>query len=190
MKWKGQNKAVSKVATNPATYPGQRLHIDASGPLPLPMGRKEYWLKIRDEFSGFLWYYFMTEKSSTTTILKRQLQWMKAMGIRVKTVRCDNDEEQMAPLKDMCWANGVLVEYAAPYTPQQNGKVERQFPTDLMRANAMLDTVQLNAAHRMKLQKDAIQYASTIANISIRGMANHHMKVLWNTITNNTGNMC
>jgi hypothetical protein len=58
----------------------------------------------------------MSEKSSTTTILKRQLQWMKASGMRVKTVRYDNAKEQMAPLKDMCWANGVLVEYVAPYT--------------------------------------------------------------------------
>jgi hypothetical protein len=40
MKWKTQNKKVSKVAANPAKYPGERLHIDASGPLPLPMGRK------------------------------------------------------------------------------------------------------------------------------------------------------
>jgi hypothetical protein len=66
---------------------------------------------------------------------------MKASGMRVKTVRCDNAKVQMAPLKDMCWANGVLVEYVAPYTPQQNGKVERQFPMDLNRANAMLDMV-------------------------------------------------
>jgi hypothetical protein len=42
MKWKAQNKSVNKVASNPAKYPGERLHIDASGPLPLPMGRKEY----------------------------------------------------------------------------------------------------------------------------------------------------
>jgi hypothetical protein len=39
MKWKAQNKRVSKVAANPAKYPGERLHIDASGMLPLPMGR-------------------------------------------------------------------------------------------------------------------------------------------------------
>jgi hypothetical protein len=70
MKWKAQNKRVSKVATNPGKYPGERLHIDASGPLPLPMGRKEYWLKIRDEYSGYSWDYFMSEKSSKTTILK------------------------------------------------------------------------------------------------------------------------
>jgi hypothetical protein len=122
MKWKAQNKKVSKVAANRANYPGERLHIDASGPLPLPMGRKEYGLKIRDEYSGYSWDYFMSEKSSTTTILKRQLQWIKASGMRVKTVRCDNAKEQMAPLKDMCWENGVLVEYVAPYTPQQMGK--------------------------------------------------------------------
>jgi hypothetical protein len=54
------------------------------------------------------------------------------------------------------------------HIPQQNGKIERQFPTDLKRANAMLDTVQLNVAHTMKLQKEAIQYASTMANIYIK----------------------
>jgi hypothetical protein len=31
-----------------------------------------------------------------------------------KTIRCDNAKEQMAPLKDICWANGVLVEHVAP----------------------------------------------------------------------------
>jgi hypothetical protein len=116
----------------------------------------------------------MSENSSTTAILKRQLQWMKASGMRVKTVRCDNAKEQMAPLKDMCWANGVLVEYVAPYTPQQNGKVERRFPTDLKRANAMLDTVKLGPAHKMKLRKEAIPYASTMANISIKDDISPH----------------
>jgi hypothetical protein len=81
---------------------------------------------------------------------------MKAAGIRVKTVRCDNAKEQMKHLKNMCWANGVMVEYVAPHAPKQNGKVEGQFPTDLKRANAMLDTVKLAVAHKMKLQKEAI----------------------------------
>jgi hypothetical protein len=100
-------------------------------------------------------------------------------GIRnkVKTIRCDNAKEQMAPLKNMCWAHGVMVEYVAPYTPQQNGKVERQFPTDLKRANAMLDTVKLNTAHKMKLQKEAIQYASTMANISIKDGKSPYEKI-------------
>jgi hypothetical protein len=74
LKWKEQNKAVNKVAVNPVRYSGEHLHIYASGPLPLPMGRKEYWLNIREEFSGYSWDYFMSEKSATTSILKRQLQ--------------------------------------------------------------------------------------------------------------------
>jgi hypothetical protein len=49
----------------------------------------------------------------------------------------------------MCSANVVMVEYVAPFTSQQNGKVERQLTTDLKRANAMLDTVKLSVAHRM-----------------------------------------
>jgi hypothetical protein len=32
MKWKGGNKRVSKVDVNLAEYPGERLHVDASGP--------------------------------------------------------------------------------------------------------------------------------------------------------------
>jgi hypothetical protein len=101
------------------------------------MGRKEYWLKFR--FSGYSWDYFMSEKSSSTEILKRQLQWMKATGIRVRTVRCDNAKEQMVPVKNMCGSNGFMIEYVAPYKPQQNGNVERQFPTELKRAKAMLE---------------------------------------------------
>jgi hypothetical protein len=74
--------------------------------------------------------------------------------------------------------NGVLVEYVAPYTPQQNGKVERQFPTDLKRANAMIDTVKLGPAHKIKLRKEAIQYASTMANISINDGISPHERFL------------
>jgi hypothetical protein len=33
MKWKAKNQAISKVATTPAKYPGERLGIDVSGPL-------------------------------------------------------------------------------------------------------------------------------------------------------------
>jgi hypothetical protein len=32
MKWKAQNKRVSKVGSNPGKYPGELLNTDASGP--------------------------------------------------------------------------------------------------------------------------------------------------------------
>jgi transposase InsO family protein len=94
--------------------------------------------------------------------------------MRIKTVRCDNAKEQMQPLNNMCWELGVPIEYVAPYTPQQNGKVERQFPTDLKRANAMLFMIKLSAGIKQKLRKEAIRYATTMANISIKNDNSPH----------------
>jgi transposase InsO family protein len=94
--------------------------------------------------------------------------------MRIKTVRCDNAKEQMQPLKNMCWELGVQIEYVTPYTPQQNGKVERQLPTDLNRANAMLGMVKLSAGIKQKFRKEAIKYATTMANTSIKNDQSPH----------------
>jgi predicted acetyltransferase len=42
----------------------------------------------------------------------------------------------------------------------------------------MLDSVQLSAAHKMKLWEEAIQYASTMANISIKDGKSPYEKLL------------
>jgi hypothetical protein len=60
------------------------------------------------------------EKHKCNYIIKRED--IETVG----AVRCDNAKEQMTPLKDMCLANGVLVEYVAPYTPQM-GKYKDNF---------------------------------------------------------------
>jgi hypothetical protein len=76
------NFPFSKVDVNPAEYPGERLHVDASGKLPLPQGRQEYWLKMKDAYSGYSWDYFMANKSW-------HILYLKTRGMRIKTVRCD-----------------------------------------------------------------------------------------------------
>ena len=62
---------------------------------------------------------------------------------------------------------GTVVEYTAPYTPQQNGKVERAFPTLFGRAQAACNGAKLPEDLRKKLfceafrdavQKDRIMY--------------------------------
>jgi hypothetical protein len=59
----------------------------------------------------------MANKSSITAILRQHILYLKTRGLRIKTVRCDNANEQMQPLKNMCWELGVQIEYVAPYTP-------------------------------------------------------------------------
>ena len=62
---------------------------------------------------------------------------------------------------------GTVIEYTAPYTPQQNGKVEQAFPTLFSRARASCNGAKLPTRLRKKLfcetfrdavQKDAILY--------------------------------
>jgi hypothetical protein len=52
------------------------------------------------------------------------------------TVSCDNAKEQMIPLKNMCWENGVIVAYVAPYTPQQ--KISLLFITKCAQKNTLI----------------------------------------------------
>ena len=62
---------------------------------------------------------------------------------------------------------GTVIEYTAPYTPQQNGKVEQAFPTLFSRARASCKGAKLPTTLQKKLfceafrdtvQKDAILY--------------------------------
>jgi hypothetical protein len=55
---------VSKVDIKPAENPGERLHGDASGPLPPSQGIQEYC------YSGD---YFMANKSLAAAILRRHI---------------------------------------------------------------------------------------------------------------------
>ena len=63
---------------------------------------------------------------------------------------------------------GIVIEYTAPYTPQQNGKVEHAFPTLFGRARAACNGTKLPVklskkmfceAFRDVVQKDAILLA-------------------------------
>jgi len=73
MIWKAKNKAVNKEAINRATDPGERLHLDLTGPMGIPGNKTEYWVKIRDEYSGYSWNEFIPDKASTPLVLKKRL---------------------------------------------------------------------------------------------------------------------
>jgi hypothetical protein len=46
------------------------------------MGRIEYWVKIKDEFMGYSWDYFVYEKSTASAALEDKLTWLR--GKRTK----------------------------------------------------------------------------------------------------------
>ena len=75
--------------------------------------------------------------------------WIKGLsrkyGIEIKRIRLDNSGENRSLLKECEKQNvGVIFEFTAPGTPQQNSVVERRIQTLVGRARAMLIQAGIN----------------------------------------------
>jgi transposase InsO family protein len=87
----------------------------------------------------------------------------------MRLFRCDN-VGAYGKTELLCHQFGVTMELTAPYTPQQNAVVERQFATDLSRSQSMMEAADLTEGLRNLLRKEAIMTATTMANISCTGI--------------------
>ena len=164
MMYKGKQKGVPKSTKLIATKPGERLHIDLSTLPHLTVGGSKHWVKLKDQFSGMSWNVFVTRKSQVPDVLRRKLKFFKGAGIKIENLRCDNAGEHQTQFQQVCEEEGVKLEYTAPNTPQQNGVVERQFATELRRANAMLAAASFNERTKDLLRAEAITTSCILDN--------------------------
>jgi hypothetical protein len=80
------------------------------------------------------------EKSQTQETLKRFLRRAQnEFGLRIKKIRSDNGREFKNSQIEGFLEEGIKHEFSSPYTPQQNGVVERKNRTLLDMASTMLD---------------------------------------------------
>ena len=108
--------------------PLELLHMDLVGPVAyLSIGGSKYDLVIVDDFSRFTWVFFLQEKSETQGTLKRFLRRAQSeFELKVKKIRSDNGFEFKNLQVEEYLEEGIKHEFSAPYTPQQNGVVERK----------------------------------------------------------------
>jgi hypothetical protein len=94
-----------------------------------------------DDYSRFTWVFFLQEKSQTQETLKRFLRRAQnEFGLRIKKIRSDNGREfKNSQIEGFLEEEGIKHEFSSPYTPQQNGVVERKNRTLLDMARTMLD---------------------------------------------------
>jgi transposase InsO family protein len=122
--------------------PLELLHMDLFGPIAyISIGGSKYCLVIVDDYSRFSWVFFLQEKSQTQETLKGFLrQGQNEFGLRIKKIRSDNGTEfKNSQIKGFLEEEGIKHEFSSPYTPQQNGVVERKNTTLLDMARTMLD---------------------------------------------------
>jgi transposase InsO family protein len=88
-----------------------------------------------------LGYSFCRKKSQTQETLKRFLRLAQnEFGLRIKKIRSDNGTEfKNSQIEGFLKEEGIKHEFYSPYTPQQNGVVERKNRTLLDMVRTMLD---------------------------------------------------
>jgi hypothetical protein len=122
--------------------PLELLHMDLFGSIAyISIGGSKYYLVIVDDYSRFIWVFFLQEKSQTQETLKRFLRRAQnEFVLRTKKIRSDNGTEfKNSQIEGFLEEEGIKHEFSSPYTPQQNGVVEKKNRTLLDMARTMLD---------------------------------------------------
>ncbi|KAJ4744580.1 polyprotein [Rhynchospora pubera] len=105
--------------------PLELVHSDLWGPSPIVSSNGyKYYISFVDDFSRFTWIYFVKQKSDVPhvfSLFKSQVE--NALNTTIKTLRTDGGTEfkrisSMFP--------HIIHQTSCPYTPQQNGVVERK----------------------------------------------------------------
>ena len=150
--------------------PGYRVFIDIRSFKHESRGGNRHWLIAVDEFSDCSHSFFLRKKSDQIAMIPK---WIKVMsrkyGIEVKRIRLDNSGENRSLQKECDKQNmGVILEFTAPGTPQQNSVVERKIPTLMGRARAMLIQAGINQKENREFLCEVISTATNLDNIMVR----------------------
>lgn len=117
------------------------VHGDLCGPItPSTPGGKRYFLLLVDDLSRFMWLVLLGAKDEAATAVKRfQAMVEVESGRKLRVLRTDRGGEFTSiEFGEYCADRGVQRHLTAPYSPQQNGVVERRNQTVVQMARSMI----------------------------------------------------
>lgn len=117
------------------------LHGDLCGPInPPTIGKNRYVFVIIDDHSRYMWTLLLKEKGEAFGKFKKfKVSVEQETGISIKTLRTDRGGEFTSlDFNTFCEENGIQRHLTDPYSPQQNGVVERRNRTILEMTRSML----------------------------------------------------
>ena len=121
-----------------------------------------YFITFIDDFSRYGYMYLIKHKHEALNffqIYAAEVQNQK--GKKIKRIRSDRGGEYTSELfKEYCAREGIIHEYAIPYTPQQNGVAERRNRTLMDMVRSMMS----HAGLSLYLWGEAINTAQYILN--------------------------
>lgn len=126
---------------------GEIIHADVCGPMQTDsIGGSRYFLLLKDDFSHYRFIYFLKQKSEVAAKVKSTvMQMQQENGHKVRSFRSDNGTEFVnAELKKFFSEMGIEHQRTVPYTPEQNGCVERDNRTIVESARTMIHSKQMD----------------------------------------------
>ena len=76
-----------------------------------------------DDKTNNTWVDFAPSKNRMVSFMKELVTTSNGLELKVKYIRCDSTGEHLQNLENYCTEVGIFLEYTAPNTPNQNGRV-------------------------------------------------------------------
>jgi len=119
----------------------EMIHSDVCGPMPTTsLNGYVYYITFVDDYSRKTWVYFLKGKEEVFNKFKEYKALVENLSKKkIKILRSDSGGEFTGSnFKNLCIKAGIKRELIAPYTPQQNGVVERKNRSIMEAVKAML----------------------------------------------------
>lgn len=133
------------------------IHVDLGEMNELSLGGAKYFLLFKDDYSHFRTVYFLKNKSEAVDKLNVFLNLVEnQFDKKVKKLKSDNGTEiKNTRSKEIFEDLGILHQRSATYTPQQNGRAEREMRTIVEAARAGIYAKELGK----RLWAEALNYS-------------------------------
>ncbi|KAJ0621560.1 putative RNA-directed DNA polymerase [Helianthus annuus] len=141
---KQTRKPFPKETTWRASKPLELVHADLCGPItPQTIGGNRFFMLIVDDYCRFMWVYFLKTKDEAFSNFKKfKVKAEKNNKYKVGMLRTDRGGEFTSKeFNQYCEDQGIERQLTAPYTPQQNGVVERRNRTVMEVTRSLLKTM-------------------------------------------------
>ncbi|GJR23767.1 zinc finger, CCHC-type containing protein [Tanacetum coccineum] len=135
-----------KKAKGRSTSPLDLIYGDLCGPItpPTPSGKRYIFLLV-DDYSRYMWAYFLSTKNQAFDTFKEFKKMIEnELRTTLKMFRTDRGGEfDSSELIQYCKENGIARQLTAPYSPQQNGVVERRNRTIMSTTRCMMKATEM-----------------------------------------------
>jgi transposase InsO family protein len=155
-----------------AEKPLDLWHGDLCGPIsPATHGGKEFFLLLVDDYSRYMWLVLLKSKDEASAAIRKvQAAAEREKSLKLKALRTDRGGEfNSIEFAEYCEKQGIKHFRTAPYTPQQNGVVERRNQTVVAMARSLLNSMGMPAKFRGEAVSTAVYLLNRAPTKSVKG---------------------